>query len=152
MSKAGWIIAGTVAVYGMGVYAASKNIVVQFGGVKFQQGTTTPQLGLKITNPSKLFGIPIPIIEGNIYDSNNVYLGSLSSPGWQYVPANSITTIFVNMNFTTSVATEIVSIIQNLILGNFAGVPLGITVVGQASIGPFGIPFQESVNVGQLLP
>jgi hypothetical protein len=100
------------------------------------------QMRIKVTNPSRLFGYPVPQMLVNAFDSSGSFVGTIINQQLQWIAAGTTSYIYgtVQPNYQ-----NLVSIIMSVIQGG--GLPTGLTFHGMIRVGRIEIPFQTDANM-----
>lgn len=101
------------------------------------------QMRIKVTNPSALFGYPVPEMFVVVYDSNDNIVGTILNKQLQWISSNGISYIYgtVQPNYQ-----NLVSIITSLIQ-NGGALPTNLTFDGQIRVGRILIPFTTQAGM-----
>jgi len=146
MNNTGWWILGGVGLYlGFESYKNGINdLVIALDGFE-QPGDGSIQVRLKITNPSRFFGYPVPKMVVNAYDASGTFLGTITNTQPQYIPANQVSYIYgvISPNLNDLITT-IVDIIANGLQSTS-----NLILQGDIEIGSILIPF--STKTGALI-
>jgi hypothetical protein len=137
------LFAGAAAV-GVGAYFYRDGINhLQFG---IDGYTTAPdgtmQMRIRVVNPSKVFGYPVPKMIVNAFDNSGSFAGTVINHQLQYIPANGVSYIYgtVMPNYQ-----NLAQIIANVITGG--SLPTGLNFHGEIIVGRIKIPFETNAGI-----
>lgn len=145
MTTTNKILLGSAAALGVGAFFYRSGINhLQFGIDGYVPGPDgSIQMRIKVTNPSALFGYPVPEMFVVVYDSSDNIVGTILNKQLQWISSNGTSYIYgtVQPNYQ-----NLVSIITSLIQ-NGGALPTNLTFDGQIRVGRILIPFTTQAGM-----
>lgn len=124
-------------------YRAANEVQFSIDGVQLDATGTKAQLRIKATNPSKIFGFPVPQMVVNIFDNANTFIGTVTNNQLQWIPSNATSFIYGDIEPQLQ---GLIGLVTSVI--NTGSLPTGVIFQGIIKVGSIDIHFGSTAGIG----
>lgn len=147
MNTATKILLGATATAAVTAYAYRRGIdALQFSVDGYQADNSGHILmRLRVVNPNKFFGYPVPRMLVNVFDGSGSFVGTVQNEQLQYIPANTASFVYgiVKPNYGNFLSI-VANLLQDAALLNSGQAFAGLNFHGIVQVGKFEIPFETT--------
>lgn len=134
---------GALIVGGIAYKRGIDKLRFDLDGFQFAPGGSGLLIRLRVTNPNRFWGYPVPRMKVNAYDSAGNFIGTIINNQLQYIPANAHSYIYgiVSPDFASLIGVIYAAITSGTL-------PSGLSFQGVIQIGSINIPINTGFGIG----